>query len=183
MKVLGLILVLGFSVFIAVIYWQSREWDSQSMPQSYKVLDNLEEKGIYQSNDIVLTSIEGVKTPLTSLKGKVVILSFWATWCEPCVDEFPSFIKLLDAFPEKVVLVAISQDNEEKDVRKFIEAFNGYRQNMIVTMDLDKVLGKTFAVDRLPEGFVFDQEGKLVKKIIGIQNWASEDALQFFQQL
>ena len=183
MKVLGLVLVLSLSVVLATLYWQSREWDSQSMPEAYRVLDDLEEKGIYQSDQIVFESLEGKKIPLISLKGKVVILSFWATWCEPCVDEFPSFIKLLDEYPEKVVLVAISQDNEEKDVKKFIEAFNGYRQNMIVTMDKDKNLGRVFAVDRLPEGFVFNQDGKLIKKIIGIQNWASEDALKFFQQL
>ncbi|MCJ8275820.1 MAG: TlpA family protein disulfide reductase [Bdellovibrionales bacterium] len=183
MKVLGLVIVLSLSIFAGVIYWQSNEWESQKVPDSYKVLDDLENKGLYQGEDLKLKSIEGEEIAFSSLRGKVVILSFWATWCEPCVDEFPSFIKLLDQFPDKIKLLAISQDNDEKDVRKFIEAFKGYRQNLVVAMDEGKALGKAFGVDRLPEGFVFDQEGRLVKKIIGIQDWASEDALVFFQEL
>ena len=183
MKIFGLILVLCLSVFAGLLYWQNNEFDSQKAPESYRVLDDLENKGIYQGEDTELTTLEGKTLKLSSLKGKIVILSFWATWCEPCVDEFPSFIKLLDKFPEKVVVVAISQDSEESDVKKFIEAFDGYRKNLLVSMDKDKKMGLMFGVDRLPEGFVFDQEGKLVKKIIGIQDWASEDAFRFFSEM
>ena len=183
MKIIGLFLVLGLSVGIGVLYWNSRTFEAQAVPASYKVLDDLENKGIYQGEEITLRSLEGKTLKLSSLKGKIVILSFWATWCEPCVEEFPSFLKLLDKFPEKVVLVAISHDYEERDVREFVEAFKGYRKNMILTMDEGKALSKAFGVDRLPEGFIFNSEGKLEKKIIGIQDWATPNAIQFFKAL
>ncbi len=183
MKVLGLVVVLGLFIGGGMIYVNSTTFKTQEVPLSYKMLDDLENKGIYQERDVVLEDLEGQKIPLSSLKGKVVVLSFWATWCEPCVQEFPSFIKLLDEFPEKVVLVAISHDETEKEVKDFVGAFKGFRKNMILSMDKEKVLSEAFGVDKLPEGFIFDAEGKLQKKIIGIQDWASPNALEFFKNL
>ena len=182
-RVLGLFVVLGISVGAGLLYWSNTTFKAQDVPQSYKVLDDLETKGIFQGEEILFEDLEGKVIPLESLRGKAIILSFWATWCEPCVEEFPSFLKLLDEFPEKVVLVAISHDYEKKDVRDFVEAFEGYRKNMILTMDPNKALSRAFAVDRLPEGFVFNSEGKLVKKIIGIQDWASPSAIEFFRAM
>ena len=126
-KVLGLFAVLTFSVFAGYLYWNSRQWDSQSMPESYRVLDDLETKGLFQGQEIEFLDIDGQSLRLSQLKGKILVFSFWATWCEPCVDEFPSLIKLLDEFPEKVVLLAISHDEEVKDVREFVSAFKGFR--------------------------------------------------------
>lgn len=183
MRVVGLIVVLALSVGAGLLYMQSTQWDSQSLPESYQVMEDLENKGLYQGEELKLENLEGEVLSLNSFKGKVVILSFWATWCEPCVEEFPSFIKLLDTYPEKVVLIAISHDYEKKDVKEFVSAFKGYRKNLVLTMDEGKKLSKVFGVDRLPEGFVFNGEGKLVKKIIGIQDWATPNAIEFFKKL
>lgn len=183
MRILGLLLTLALSVGMGVLYWQSRSWDSQSLPDSYKILEDLEKQGIYENPDMVMENLDGEKLSLHSLKGKIVILSFWATWCEPCVEEFPSFIKLLDEFPEKVVVIAISHDLDKKDVREFVDAFKGHRKNLYLTMDPGKKISEAFRVDRLPEGFVFSSDGKLLKKIIGIQDWASPSALDYFRSL
>ncbi len=183
MKVLGLIVFLSLCVGAGALYWNANTFESQAVPDSYKVLDDLEDNGIYKRDDLSFKTLEGKTLNLHDFKGKVVILSFWATWCEPCVEEFPSFIKLLDEFPEKVVLIAISHDYEEEDVEGFVEAFNGNRENLILTMDKEKEMSKVFEVDRLPEGFVFNKEGLLVKKIIGIQDWATPNAIEFFKSL
>lgn len=183
MKVFGLILVLTFAVAIGVVIQQTRTFESQKAPDSYKVLDDLENKGVYQGEDIRFQTIDGDPISLQQYQGKILILSFWATWCEPCVEEFPSFLKLLDTYPDKVVLVAFSHDYEAKDVREFVGAFKGYRPNLVLAMDENKKVSQAFKVDRLPEGFVFDRDGKLVKKIIGIQDWASANALQYFKEL
>ncbi len=182
-KLIGLFIVLGLSIGGGWIYVQSTTFETQALPESYKILDNLEEDGIYQGEDLIIKNLEGKELKLSAFKGKVVILSFWATWCAPCVEEFPSFIKLMDEFPENVVVIAISHDDDEQDVREFVGAFKGFRENLILTMDKEKQLSDAFGVDRLPEGFIFDQKGMLQKKIIGIQDWASPSALQFFNIL
>ena len=182
-KLIGLFLVLGISIAGGVIYVKSTTFQAQDVPESYKILDDLEKNGLYSGKDVTLDDLDGKAFQLSSFKGKVVVLSFWATWCEPCVEEFPSFIKLLDEFPEKVILIAISHDSEEKDVKEFVGAFKGFRDNMILTMDKKKVLSEAFGVDKLPEGFIFDSQGKLQKKIIGIQDWATPGALEFFKRL
>jgi thiol-disulfide isomerase/thioredoxin len=182
-RVLGLFVVLGLAVGGGFLYVSSTTFKAQDVPKSYKVLDDLENKGIYQGEEITLKEVDGEELALSSLKGKVIVLSFWATWCEPCVEEFPSLVKLMDAFPEDVVLVAISHDETEKEVKEFISAFQGFRDNLILTMDENKALSQAFGVDRLPEGFIFDQQGKLRKKIIGIQDWATPNAIAFFKML
>lgn len=182
-RVLGLIVVMAISIGLGLIYWQSREWETQKVPDSYKVLDLLETQGMYAMDDIKFTTLDGDKVKLSDFKGKVLILSFWATWCEPCVEEFPSFVKLMDTFPDKIRLLAISQDQEEEEVLDFVRAFKGERDNLILTMDRKKTLSRAFGVDRLPEGFIFDAEGILQKKIIGIQDWASPGAIEFFKSL
>ncbi len=183
MRVLGLIVFLSLCVGVGVVYWKTNTFQSQAVPESYKVLDDLEKKGIYDREDLSFQTLDGEQINLHSFKGKIVILSFWATWCEPCVEEFPSFIKLLDEFPDKVVLIAISHDYEEKDVIEFVNAFDGVRKNLVLTMDKKKMMSQAFGVDRLPEGFVFNHEGLLVKKIIGIQDWATPEAIQYFKSL
>ena len=182
-KVLGLFFILAFSLGSGILYWQSRSWKSQVLPESYQILRDLESKGLYRDPDRVFRLFDGRKLPLSSLKGKVVVFSFWATWCEPCIEEFPSFVKLLDVFPEKVVLLAVSQNEKKGEVFEFIEIFQGHRENLFVIMDGDRKISRTFGVDRLPEAFVFDTGGQLLKKIIGIQNWASPQALKFFNSL
>lgn len=171
-----------FSVIFGLVYWQRKNGKKETLPEPYRILQNLESKGLYQ-RERVFTSIDGQRWTLSSLKGKVVILSFWATWCEPCVDEFPSFIKLLDAFPDKVVLLALSGDEEKKEVINFVKAFNGFRENLIVVMGGSQEWNQAFGVDRLPEAFIFNTQGKLLKKIIGIQNWSSPVALEFFKNI
>jgi cytochrome c biogenesis protein CcmG, thiol:disulfide interchange protein DsbE len=183
MRVFGLVIVLTIAIGLGAIITKSRNWKSQSVPKAYQLMENLESEGIYKSQELEFESFNSGKIQLSQLKGKILILSFWATWCEPCVEEFPSFIKLLDEFPDKVVLVAISHDYKKKDVEEFVSAFKGQRKNLILTLDSEKKLSQAFGVDRLPEGFIFSGEGKLLKKIIGIQNWASPNALEFFKSL
>ena len=182
MKILGLILLLGVALGLTSRYLEKVSFKTQHLPLSYQILHDLEAKGLYQKN-LNFMDFGGTKQSLSSFKGKIVILSFWATWCEPCVEEFPSLIRLLDQFPEEVVLIAISHDDSKEEVKEFVAAFKGFRPNMVLTMDQEKTLSQALGVDKLPEGFIFDQAGKLKKKIIGIQNWSAPDAIQFFRNL
>ena len=182
MKLVGLVVTLVLVTLAGIFYWQNTETKNDLLPDSYKLMDALEQEGIFPRN-IEFSDIDGKKIVINSFANKVLIFSFWATWCEPCVEEFPSFVKLLDKFPGKIVLVALSHDEDPKDIRQFIKAFSGYRQNLILAQDKDKKISEMFGVGLLPEGYIFNTEGKLVKKIMGIQDWASKNAFQFFEEL
>jgi len=181
-KVLGLIIVLLVSAWWSIYFFQNRNHSGKSQPHSYKVMDQLEQQGIY-GRDFQFDEIDGGSIKVNDFKGKVIIFSFWATWCEPCVEEFPSLVKLIDTFPDKIVLFAISHDEERKDVINFINAFDGHREAIKLVFDKNKEVSKALKVDRLPEGYIFDRQGKLVKKILGIQDWSNEGAIQYFKEL
>lgn len=182
MKVIGLIVTMVLATLAGVVYWQNTETKNDTLPESYKIMDGLEQEGIFGKN-IQFANLDGKQITVNNFKGKIIIFSFWATWCEPCVEEFPSFVKLLDSFPDKVVLMALSHDESPEDIRKFIKAFSGYRENLILAQDKDKSISQMFGVGLLPEGYIFNDEGKLIKKVVGIQDWASENALEFFKEL
>lgn len=182
MKVIGLFLVLGLATTMGLTYFKNRDHSGKSRPTSYKVMDQLEEQGIYPL-DFHFSDLDGNDVAVAAYHGKIIIFSFWATWCEPCVEEFPSLVKLLDTFPDKIVLFAISHDSNKKDVINFIEAFEGNRPNIKVVFDKDKSVSQALEVDRLPEGYIFNSSGKLVKKILGIQDWSSDLALKYFEAL
>ncbi len=155
--------------------------------ESRKTVATVENIGKWEAEgfpEVVATDISGREFKLSSLKGKVVIINFWASWCEPCLEEFPSLLKLLEAKPD-VHLVAVSADHTLDDLNVFLRSFKGLEGNdrVHVIWDSDKAIMKQFSVDRLPESYVGNRDLKLVKKIVGSIDWFSEDAKSYFDNL
>lgn len=170
------------TLFISYLFVK---WSQNSRPVGaetrLKFLEQLETEG---APDLEMTDLSGNKVHFKDFKGKVVILNFWASWCSPCLEEFPSMIKLFDNFDKEAVILAVSQDNERADIDAFLKAFKGFdRPGIHIVYDTDKKIGGAFEVDRLPESFVFGPSGKLVKKIVGSINWYSEDSKAYIRSL
>lgn len=146
----------------------------------HALIDVLEQSGALPFSSVDLNN---EAFSLGDFKGRMVILSFWATWCAPCVEEFPSLLKLIRGMDSQVVLVAISYDADKDDVLTFLQSFNTglNEKNVIHLMDQDESIKALYQVGRLPESFVFNKEHKLVKKIVGTIDWANEDAFSFFK--
>lgn len=151
-----LIVLLGI-----IIYWAY-------IQQGYRESSTLLGK---PAPDFSLVDENGKTVQLKDYRGKVVLVHFWATWCPPCLDEFP----LLNAFNKKFskdqfALIAISMDEDMSAVKKF-----RYR----VPFDFPIILAKSpkvadeYGTYKLPESYLIDKQGKVVKKIIGPQNWKS----------
>lgn len=151
------------------------------IPDSAKVLDILEGSGAL---DFEIKAHDGRILTFLELKGKVVILNFWASWCSPCVEEFPSMFKLVKEFNGEVVLVAVSQDKDRKEMEKFIQIFDGeYSKDVFFLKDRDKAIASLYKIDALPESFIFGRDLKLVQKKSGADDWASEGAIRYFEEL
>ena len=112
-----------------------------------------------------------------------MIINFWASWCDPCVEEFPSFLKLLDHFKGRIKILAISADNNKEDIETFIKAFNGNSENLIVMWDKEQKVAKSFGTRILPESYIIGLNNKFVRKVTGIDNWYTPQAIEFFENL
>ena len=147
-------------------------------PAEFKIIDKMEKDG---AQDFTLEKMNGQPLKLSDYKGKIIIVNFWASWCNPCVEEFPSMIKLVDKMKDDVMVIAVSTDDQKKDIEAFMKAFSIPRPGFEVVWDKDKSIMKAYGVEKVPESFLIGRDFKLIRKVLGIENWSSPDALAFFQ--
>ncbi|MBU0799374.1 MAG: redoxin domain-containing protein, partial [Alphaproteobacteria bacterium] len=85
-----------------------------------------------------LTLLDGRTVALADYKGKVVVLNFWATWCVPCAVEYPQMIRLAQAMPDGLVIIAVSVDAEAPAIDRFIKRHGSPPANFIIAHDPEK---------------------------------------------
>ncbi len=126
--------------------------------------------------------LTGETFSLESERGKrVIILNFWASWCDPCIKEMPDLEKLYQKTQASgVELVAINQDSREVIARDFTKRLN---ISMPVIWDQDGRIAKKFGTFRFPETYVIDLEGRIGKKIFGPVDWASDEVVNYVLRL
>lgn len=144
-------------------------------------IDELNKAGVPQ---VEVVDLVGRRVAVSDLQDKVVILNFWASWCEPCIEEVPSLIKLVEHFNGKIILLAISGDSELTDIQSFLKAFPGMKnENIYVVFDKDKSEIQKFGVRRLPESLILDKKYRAVRKVSGTIDWYTPEAIEYMQGL
>lgn len=133
--------------------------------------------------DVSVVSVAtGSHLKLSDLKGKVVLLNFWATWCPPCREEIPSMMKLDKAMAGKPFqMVAISIDEEGKPA--IDSFFKESGMSLPAYLDESGASSKAYGITGVPESFIIDKQGVLVKKIIGGFAWDSPEVITFLEGL
>jgi len=112
---------------------------------------------------------EGDEVSLEGLRGQVVLLNFWATWCKPCEDEMPAMERLHQALaPEGLALVAISVDDGREKVAAFRDRLG---LTFPILLDPSKRVARDYQSLRFPETYLIDREGTLVARYIGPREW------------
>jgi len=133
--------------------------------------------------DISVTSVaNGSTLKLSDLKGKVVLLNFWATWCPPCREEIPSMMKLnsfMAGKPFQMVAVSIDEGGKPSIDSFFKET--GF--SLPTYLDSSATSSRLYGVTGVPESFIIDKQGILVKKVIGGFVWDSPEAVSFIEGL
>jgi peroxiredoxin len=119
-----------------------------------------------QQADFTLTDLSGEKWTLKSLKGKVVLLNFWATWCPPCNREMPDMQALYDKYKDQGLVVLAVTDEESAKVEPFISK---RKFTYPILLDTGRKVNEEFGVEGIPKTFVFDRDGKLVAQAIDMR--------------
>lgn len=119
--------------------------------------------------DYALPDVKGSTVNSGNFKGKVVLVNFWATWCEPCIVEIPWFIEFQKKYgPQGLEIVGISLDETGlKDVKPFVEKHN---MTYTVLLGNDDIAGQFGGVRGLPTSFIIDRDGKYYSRHQGLVN-------------
>jgi peroxiredoxin len=116
--------------------------------------------------DFTLTDLHGKKWTLRELRGSVVLVNFWATWCPPCRKEMPDLEAIYERFHDRgLVILAISDETEDKVV-PFISKIG---VTYPVMLDSGRKVNELFQVDGIPKSFVYDRNGALVTESIDMR--------------
>lgn len=116
----------------------------------------------------------------------IVFLNFWSSTCEPCVEEFTSFARLLKKFDGRVSFIGLSEDSTEEEAKDFLLAFKSDFSTMkgvYFSFDKTKSFANQFGVLALPETFILNSKGELLKRVTGFEVWDSPEAIKFIESL
>jgi peroxiredoxin len=109
---------------------------------------------------------------LESLRGRVVLLHFWATWCKPCEEEMPALDRLrrsLDS--QRFALLTVSVDEDRSQVERYRERLG---LSLPILLDSSHEVSHAYQTYRYPESFLLDREGKVVAHFVGPRDWDAE---------
>lgn len=117
---------------------------------------------------------------LKQYRGKIVVLNFWADWCPPCIEEFPSLIQLQKQMPNIVVL-AVAFDSPQPDYQQFL--VDNHITGITTIDDLTNKSSTAFGTFRPPESYIIDRRGIIRRKVVGPINWTDPEMLDFLRHL
>jgi len=132
--------------------------------------------------DFKITSFDGQAYQLSQLKGKVVVINFWASWCPPCREEMPSIESLFKEMygNDKFQIITILYKDPYQDGTSYMKQ-NGY--TFPVYSDSNGIAAKNFGVTGVPETYVIDKNGILKKRVLGPAEWNAPEAKNFLNSL
>ena len=166
MKPKSVILIAVFIVAIAIILFSVKR---EETPKTQAVVVGL------NAPEFSLSDPSGKTYTLSELKGSVVFINFWATWCPPCIEEMPSIQNLYNGFKDRKefrMVTILYKDDYEKAMAYMKQ--NNYA--LPVLIDREGKSAKAYGVTGVPETYIVDKQGVLRQKVIGPADWNSTEA-------
>jgi peroxiredoxin len=138
--------------------------------------------GTVVAPDFSLPDLDGNVRRLRSFRGQAVLLTFWATWCPPCQTEIPAMEVLYQAYKDHgFEVVAVASDVQGAEA---IQPFVTQRNLSFTTLlDTTGQVTRLYGVTALPTTYLLDREGRLVRVVIGIHDWATADSRALIMSL
>lgn len=142
--------VLGIVALMVAAVWTGSS-SAQMKPPDPKIMIG------HEATDFTLSTLNGEKVKLSDLKGKIVVLDFWATWCRPCRMSLPDVIEVTNEYKDKdVVLYTVNLGDPIENVKKFVE-LTGFK--MQVLLDVDGSAARDYLVSNIPQTVIVGKDG------------------------
>ncbi len=123
----------------------------------------------------------GPSIGLASLAGRVVLVNFWATWCEPCEQELPAMERHYQRLHgDRFELVAVSIDDEDAKVGEFVKR---YSLTFPIAMDRNKAVSAAYQTTGVPESLLVDRDGRIVERYVGPREWDAPEYVHRIEAL
>ncbi len=121
------------------------------------------------------------KVTLSELRGKVVVLNFWASWCPPCIEETPSLLDMQHKLRDKgVTVLAVSIDEDEGAYHRFLI---DHHVDLLTVRDSHAASNSLYGTFKFPETYIIDRNGVMRRKFIGAVDWTSPEVVEFLSKL
>lgn len=170
-----MLLVLA-ALVVAIIYWpvEAKAADAPTITTQDDINETTLIHAGDEAPDFTVEMLDGSKQTLSALRGKVVLVTFWATWCPPCRQEMAHMQEgVIDHFAGKdLVVIPISRGETRATVESFIKKMD---YTFPVGLDHDKSIYLKYATNYVPRSFVIDREGKVVYVAVGYDEVVAEE--------
>jgi len=117
---------------------------------------------------------------LHDFRGKTVLLNFWASWCEPCLEETPSLIQVQKLMGTKIVVLGVDIRDTDEGYHQFLTK---YHVDFLTVRDAKDKSADLYGTTAQPETFIIDAEGKIRRKLVGPANWTSPEMIEYLKTL
>lgn len=136
----------------------------------------------FPAPDFALPDLQQQQRTLSSFRGKVVVLNFWATWCAPCVREMPALEKLQQRMQSRgLVVIGVATDTEgATQVAPFVRKL---QLSFPILLDSENTVSQQYGARDLPATFLLDPAGKVIAAAKGAREWFSDEALSYLQEV
>ena len=122
--------------------------------------------------------LDGAPVRLEDFRGKFVVLNFWATWCEPCIGEWPQIDRLAERFADRddIVVLTISIDSDRELIAPFLERMALSGTHTRVLWDPEQAINKAYGSEKIPDTFFIGRDGRLLHHYVNIRDWGKPAA-------
>jgi len=172
---LGLFLVTLFAIALPRAFDRAREGEHTARATACEALSPTSVNAKLgqlpvAAPDFALKDWQGHETRLSSLRGNVVLVNFWATWCGTCVVEMPSMERLVERMKGKPFrLLAVSVDDDWAAIRKFFAKGT----SLEVLLDVPREVPQKWGTEKFPESFLVDKDGTIRYYIVSNRDWSA----------
>ena len=177
----------AFAIVIALVLRYGGLWQFAAVPEGY---DRAPAWSAPPAPDAEFKTLDGNTVKISDFRGRILLLNFWATWCPPCLKEFPILLEIVARGGTEVVLLAVSHDSRAADIPPYLDRFRPRlgavldSPETVIALDPSRETSQNlFNVILLPETFVIDREGRIQRKIVGSEAWEDPQLLSWLEEL